>query len=137
MWKNKLILLLSLVVYPLLSGYTFPDDVPYVVINSNRGNNEKVVFASNMVEYLHITDTSIISSYSGNLVGYTNGDSNYTWTAYDLPTYRSGYNTYTLQITRVVETNLYPTDRSIIDKNYEVYLIALLGGIVVICMFKK
>lgn len=133
---KKIWVICLLTIYPLLSGYIYPDDVPYVIINSNRGNNEKVVFPSDMVEYLHVTDTRIISSYHGSLVGYAD-DITYNWTAYSLPTYRVDYNQYTLNITRVVENHLYPTDRSLINKNYELYLIALLGGIAVICMFKK
>lgn len=132
---KKILALIS--VYFLLVGYTFPPECPYIVINSNRGNNEYVYFASNMVEYIHINGNSVISSYSGNLNGFTPSGDNIIFTAYTTPYYRDGYTTINVNITEVVENNLYPTDRSIISKNYELYLIALLGGIAVICFFKK
>lgn len=126
-----------LAVYFLLVGYTFPSDAPNIVINSNRGNNETIYFAKNMVEYLTVEGNNVISSYSGNLVGFASNGNNITWQCYDTPFYRDGYSTINVNISQVVENNLYPTDRSIISKNYELYLIALLGGIAVICMFKK
>lgn len=130
-------LLSILGIYFVLVGYTFPSDAPYIVVNSNRGNNESIYFASNMVQYLHVTNTSVLSSYSGNLVGYGSSGTSYTWTAYDYPTYRDGYQSYILGITKVVENHLYPNERSIINKNYELYILAIMGGIACICFLKK
>lgn len=135
-WK-KFLLSFSLLVYPLLSGYTFPSDAPYLVINSNHGQNERVYFAQNLVQYLYVGDDYVISSYSSNLNGYTSSGVNIIWTPYSLPYYRENLNNVTVNISEVVENHLYPTDRDRISHNYELYMFAVLGGLMIICMMKK
>ena len=121
----------------LLTGYSYPQDSPYCVVNCALGNNVSIYFPENQLEYLHVGDTYIISSYSGTLYGYTGSDTRISFTTYSQPTYNSGYQSTNLNITRVIENHLFDSTKNIVNKNYEYYVLALVGGLVVLCFFKK
>lgn len=136
--KSNLILLFLLASVLLCSGWKLPDNSPYVIVNSSHGNNERITFAKNMVEYLYVTDSDVVSSYSGTLYGYVGSDLRISFQPYSTPTYQSAnYQTINYTITRVVENHLYDTTAANVSKNYELYIIALLGGLCLISFFKK
>lgn len=123
----------------VLGGWKLPEDSPYVIVNSNLGSNQRITFGRNMIEYLTVTDYDIVSSYQGSLYGYVSyNDLRITFSAYQTPTYtNANYQTLNYTITQVIENHLYDHAANAIQKNYEPYIIALLGGILVICFFKK
>ena len=123
----------------LLGGWKLPDDAPYVIVYSNLGNNQRITFGRNMIEYLTVTDYDIVSSYQGSLYGYVSyNDLRITFQAYQTPTYQTAnYTTINYSISEVVENHLYDHAANAIQKNYEPYILAMLGGILIICFFKK
>lgn len=133
---KKFTLIMSLI-YFLLVGYTYPDNTPYVIVSCRLGNNYTIHFAENQLEYLYVSDTSIISSYSSTLYGYGYGDQRISFPTYNNPTYSTGYNTVDLRITEVKENHLYDKTENKIKRNYNAITIGLLGGIIIICFFRK
>lgn len=132
--KKLTCLLLS--VYLLLVGYTFPDNTPYVVVECNLGNNYPIHFRENLTQYLYVSDTNIISSYSTTIYGYGPGDQRISFGTYFEPTYVNGYNTVNLGITKVKENHLYDTTSRRVNLNYQYITIGLLGAMIVVIFFK-
>ena len=133
----KKIMMMFTLFYLMLVGYTFPADTPYIVVNCRLGNNYTIHFAENQLEYLYVSDTSVISSYSSTLYGYGVGDQRINFPTYNTPIYNNGYNTYDLRITQVRENHLYDTAERKVKLNYNYITIGLLGGILILCFNKK
>lgn len=134
--------MLILIAPTILSGYTFPDDAPYIEVNTSELGHITIYFADNMVQYLHVDETSglVISSYSNSLYGYTNNDVRINWTAYTLPVYNTSgsYQSVTLHITEIIENHLVDyNSRAVVNHNYEVITLALIGGVILLLFFKK
>lgn len=124
-------------IYLFLAGWSFPQNSPYLVVNCALGNNISIYFPRNMVEYLNVGDTYVISSYSGTLYGYYGAETRINFTTYSNPTYNNGYQSVDLRITKVIENHLFDDNKSIIDHNLNYYILAGIGGLIVICFFKK
>lgn len=133
--KRKLAAILSF--YLFLGGWSFPEHSPYLIVNCALGDYVSIYFPHNMVEYLNVGDNYVISSYSGNLYGFYGSETRINFPTYSNPTYNNGYQSYDLQITKVVENHLFDDNKSIIDRNLNYYILAALGGLIVICFFKK
>ena len=122
----------------LVSGWSFGDNSPYLVCSSNLGTIS-IYFPQNNVDYLEIENNQIINTSSSSIYGYS---SNYRIT---FPTYSTEY-TYRnysssqssiFTIYQITENHLYDYSRTLINHNYQTYLIALIGGVLVICFWRR
>lgn len=118
-----------------LSGYVIPSDSRYIVVNCNLGNNVRINFADNMVEYISVEGNRVINRYSGNVYGFTTSTMIY-FPLFDVPYYRDGYTTTNLSITSVVENHLDDGKFTELDSNYQSIVIAIAGGLL-LCSFLR
>lgn len=122
----------------LMAGWSFPDQSPYVIVDCQLGNNYPIHFAENMVQYLHVSDTSILSSYSGSVYGYGLGDMRITWQTYNTPYYSSGYQSVDLRITQVKENHLYDySTEKRINVNYSYIVISCMVMMIILLFVKR
>lgn len=131
---KKYVLSIILLINVFLSGYTFPDNIPYVIVNCNLGSNITIYFPEGSVNYLKVDETSIISG-SGTIYGYTD---NYriTFPVFDAPYYRvtGSYTDTNLNITQVKENHLFDYSyRSALDHNLNLFIYCGLG-VVILCL---
>lgn len=120
-----------------MCGWTIPESNPYVVVNCSAGNNIRIYFGVGDVDKLSVTDDSIINIYSGTVSGYSNQISEQyavSFPLYSAPTYRTGtnYNSYYLNITKVVENHLYDDDSVSFSSNTNIIFVSLLSSLLVI-----
>ena len=95
-----------MILYLLLSGYTYPDGAPYIDITSSAGNL-RIYFPTNQGNYLIYDETQdlIINTSSSTLYGYTSYNGNdyrVNFPSYDVPyisiTYQQNVNITNVQI---------------------------------------
>lgn len=131
---KKLILMITL--YFSLVGFTYSDNSPYLLVNCSLGNNVRIYFAKNDLEYLEVSDYEVINQKNTTIYGYS-GNTQLYFPTYDNAYYRTNYNNINLSISRVLENHLYPTTSMVVNKNFNLYTIALIGGLLVWSVFNN
>lgn len=135
MVKFRKYLVLSLLSIFFLSAYTIPSDSKYIIVNCRLGNNIRINFADNLVQYLSVEGNNVINRYSGNVYGFTSNTMIY-FPLFDEPYYRDGYNTSNLSITRIVENHLDDGKFVELNTNYQSLVVAIAGGLL-LCSFLR
>lgn len=133
--KSRNLIILIYCCYLLLVGYTYPQNAPNVKVNCALGNNVVIYFAEDTIEYLEVTDYAIINKRQSQIYGYTGTDTRIVFPIFDEPYYNSGYNNVALRISAILENNLYtPVTR--LKDNYQFYVYALIGGILLCILIR-
>ena len=132
--KKKLLFIL-IIGFIFLTGYTFPQYSPYVNVNCVLGNNIKIYFGKDVIEYLEIEGNNIINTRSSTIYGYTN---NYriSFPVYEQPYYNPNYNNVSLDITNINEVNFNLTATDHLKKDPGFYIFMMCGGILLWLIFK-
>lgn len=133
--KLKRVFVIGILSMFFLAGYVIPDDAKYIVVNCRLGNNIRINFADNLVQYISIEGNTVVNRYSGNVYGFT-GSTMIYFPLFDEPYYRDGYSNYNLSITRVVENHLDDGKFIELNSNYQSLLIAIGGGLL-LCSFLR
>lgn len=99
--------LICCITFFLLTGYTFTDDAPYLIVDCTLGNNIKIYFnttsADNRLVYDE-TQQSLINVSNSSIYGYfnrNNEDLRFTFPTFDTPYYTTGYPSQTVYLTGV------------------------------------
>lgn len=130
--KKRILSILLISVYLLITGYTFPQEsTPYIVVDCNFGSNYIICFPVNQADYIKIDGIEVVNCSSSTVYGYCSDDERITFPTYDTP-YRSiSYQqTQYLQVYSIVEDHLadYSTVSSF-SHNREMFMFAMIGGI--------
>lgn len=132
MKKRKILSILLISLYLLLTGYTYPQEsTPYIVVDCNFGTNFVICFPVNQADYIKIDGIDVINCSSSTIYGYCSDGERINFPTFDTP-YRSisyQQNQY-LSVYSVVEDHLadYSTVSSF-SHNREMFTFAMIGGI--------
>lgn len=132
MKKKRMLSILLISVYLLLTGYTYPQEsTPYIVVDCNFGSNFIISFPVNQADYISIDGTEIINCSSSTVYGYCSDGERINFPTYDTP-YRSisyQQNTY-LQVSSIIENHLVDySSSSNFSHNSSMFNFAMIGGI--------
>lgn len=140
---KKLIPCLAIIFMVLLtSGYTYPDNSPYIIISTNAGDFTVHFASNNTSNYLSYDETNrkLINTYSSTIYGYTsyNGqDVRITFPTYDIPyisvSYQNQINLTAVEIITNHNVSLY----SPFNANMETYAIIVVIFLLFFLFFKR
>lgn len=140
---RKLISILCILFLVLLnSGYTYPDNSPYIRITTNAGDFTVHFATNNYTQYLNYDETAqkLINTSSSTIYGYTSyqgSDVRINFPTYDIPyisvSYQNQVNLTTIQIVENHNVQLY----SPFNANMETYAIIVIIFLLFFLFFKR
>lgn len=142
----KLLLVLLSINILDVKAYEIPQNTFYVNVDTSTLGNIDIYFPSDRVDYLfYDVELGLINTGSSSITGYVgNRDLTISFPVFSEPTYRDGYNTYDLNITNLVSTNIdFNSSDSQVFMNDTLYqktlLITVSVGVFFLCLtlFKK
>lgn len=136
MKKHSLFLLLFSLL--ILTGFTFPDNTPYLLVRSNKQDEDKIYFNVDEVQYISFNGVQPVNISSHNIFGYCSDNIVITFSPFNSGTYNNGGSEHYYTVYEILENNLYPDNtKKQINQNYNIYVLCLLGGILILCFIKK
>lgn len=126
----------------LASGYTYPDNSPYLIISTNAGDFTVHFASNNTNQYLSYDETNrkLINTSSSTIYGYTSYQGNevrINFPTYDTPYITLSYqNTIYLNAIQIIQNNnvqLY----SPFNANLETYAIVIIIFLLFFLFFKR